>query len=243
MNIALLTAGGSGTRMGQDIPKQFMNIDDCPVIIYTLQVFQNHTEIDAIAVVCLEGWEAVLKAYASQFGITKLKWIFPGGDSNFQSIRNGLLGLKNNGIQDDDIVIIHDGVRPLISNSIISNNIKTCKKYGYAVTGLLCKEVIMEYHADENKLSYIETPRERLCRTQTPHTYLLGVILEAQEIAINKGLGGNKTAAMCQLVGQIGINDQHLVLGSEKNGLKLTNVEDIELFKALRHVSKAYWLK
>ena len=94
MNIALLTAAGSGTRMGQDIPKQFMNIDDCPVIIYTMQAFQNHPQIDAIAVVCLKGWEMVLKAYASQYGITKLKWIFPGGDSGFQSIRNGLLGLK-----------------------------------------------------------------------------------------------------------------------------------------------------
>lgn len=166
MNIALLTAAGSGTRMGQDIPKQFMNIDDCPVIIYTMQAFQNHPQIDAIAVVCLEGWEMVLKAYASQYGITKLKWIFPGGDSGFQSIRNGLLGLREKGVGDDEIVIIHDGVRPLVSEDIISNNIKVCQKYGYAVTGLLCKEVIMEYHADDETLSYIDTPRERLCRTQ-----------------------------------------------------------------------------
>lgn len=242
MNIALLTAAGSGTRMGQDIPKQFMNIDDCPVIIYTLQVFQNHPLIDTIAVVCLKGWEMILKAYANQYGITKLKYIFLGGDSNFQSTRNGLLGLRENGISDSDIVVIHDGVRPMVSEEIISHNIETCQKYGYAVTGLLCKEVIMEYHDDET-LTYIPTPRERLCRTQTPHTYRLGTILDAQEEAIKQGLGGNKTAAMCQLVGQIGIDDQHLVLGSEKNGLKLTNVEDIELFKALLHVSQAPWLK
>lgn len=243
MNIALLTAAGSGTRMGQDIPKQFMNIDDCPVIIYTMKVFQNHPQIDAIAVVCLQGWETVLKAYANQYEITKLKWIFPGGESNFQSIRNGLLGLRENGVKDEDIVVIHDGVRPLVSEDIISNNIKTCVEYGYAVTGLLCKEVIMEYHKDKNNLSYIDIPRERLCRTQTPHTYRLGTILSAQEVAIKEELGGEKTAAMCQLLGQIGIDDQHMVLGSEKNGLKLTNVEDIELFKALRHVSKAPWLK
>lgn len=208
-----------------------------------MQAFQNHPQIDAIAVVCLEGWKMVLKAYASQYGITKLKWIFPGGDSGFQSIRNGLLGLREKGVGDDEIVIIHDGVRPLVSDDIISNNIKVCLKYGYAVTGLLCKEVIMEYHADEETLSYIDTPRERLCRTQTPHTYHLGSILAAQEDALRQGLGGSKTVAMCQMIGQIGINDQHLVLGSEKNGLKLTNVEDIELFKALRHVSKAPWLK
>lgn len=241
MNIALLTAAGSGSRMGQDIPKQFMNIDDCPVIIYTMQAFQHHPEIDAIAVACLKGWEVVLKAYASQYGVTKLKYIFPGGDSNFHSIRNGLLGLRESGVSDNDIVVIQDGVRPLVSEDIISRNIDTCKKYGYAVTGLLCKEVIMEYHSGENKLSYMPIPRERLVRTQTPHTYRLGAILAAQQEAIDRRI--EDTAASCQLVAQIGINDQHLVLGSEKNGLKLTNVEDIELFKALKHVSKAPWLK
>lgn len=241
MNIALLTAAGSGTRMGQDIPKQFMNIDDCPVIIYTMQAFQHHPEVDAIAVVCLEGWEVFLKAYANQYGITKLKYIFPGGDSNFLSIRNGLLGLRQSGVADEDIVIIQDGVRPLVSEDIISRNIATCRKYGYAVTGLLCKEVIMEYHAADNSMSYMPIPRERLVRTQTPHTYRLGTILAAQEEALQRNIGD--TAASCQLVAQIGINDQHLVVGSEKNGLKLTNVEDIELFKALKHVSKAPWLK
>ena len=241
MNIALLTAAGSGTRMGQDIPKQFMNIDDCPVIIYTMKVFQNHPQIDAIAVVCLQGWEMVLKAYANQYGITKLKYIYPGGDSNFHSIRNGLLGLLSDGVKDDDIVVIHDGVRPLVSEDIITRNIETCKKYGYAVTGLLCKEVIMEYHDDDSHLSYMPIPRERLVRTQTPHTYKLGIILKAQQTAIDNHI--EDTAASCQLVAQIGINEQHLVLGSEKNGLKLTNVEDIELFKALKHVSKEPWLK
>ena len=197
MNIALLTAAGSGTRMGQDIPKQFMNIDDCPVIIYTMQAFQNHPQIDAIAVVCLQGWEAVLQAYASQYGITKLKWLFPGGDSNFESTSNGLLGLREKGISDDDIVVIHDGVRPLVSDDIISNNIATCKKFGYAVTGLLCKEVIMEYHKEENTLSYIKTPRERLCRTQTPHTYRLGSILAMRDEALRQGLGGGGKLRPC----------------------------------------------
>ena len=182
-----------------------------------------------------------MKAYASQYGITEVEYIFPGGDSNFHSIRNGLLGLQKCGICDDDIIVIQDGVRPLVSEDIITRNIETCKKYGYAVTGLLCKEVIMEYHADENNLSYLPIPRERLVRTQTPHTYKLGTILKAQQTAIDNKL--EDTAASCQLVAQIGINNQHLVLGSEKNGLKLTNVEDIELFKALKHVSKAPWLK
>ena len=152
-----------------------------------------------------------------------------------------MLGLQIMWYFDDDIIVIQDGIRPLVSEDIISRNIETCKKYGYAVTGLLCEEVIMEYHADENNLSYLPIPRERLVRTQTPHTYKLGTILKAQQTAIDNKL--EDTAASCQLVAQIGINNQHLVLGSEKNGLKLTNVEDIELFKALKHVSKAPWLK
>lgn len=241
MNIALLTAAGSGTRMGQDIPKQFMTIDECPVIIYTMKAFQQCQKIDAIAVICLKGWEVVLKAYANQFGITKLKYIFPGGDSNFHSIRNGLIGLKENGVSMDDIVLIHDGVRPLVSDDIISRNIETCIKFGYAVTGQFCKEVIMEYDDVEKHLKYLSIPREKLVRTQTPHTYKLGIIIAAQDEAIKKGV--LDTAASCQLVAKIGIESQHLVFGTEKNGLKLTNVEDIELFKALKQVSNTDWLK
>ena len=237
---AIFTAGGSGTRMGQDVPKQFMTIDDCPVIIYTMIPFQRNPQIDEIAVVCLAGWEAMLKSYASQYGITKLKHIFPGGKSNQESIHNGLIGLKEAGYTDDDIVMIQDGVRPLISDDIINNNIKKCKEAGYAITGLLCKEVIMEYHEDINTVSYLPIPRERLVRTQTPHTYKLGILLDIHKKAAEQGL---EMAASCELAAKVGIDDQHLVLGNEKNGLKLTNVEDIELFKALKHVSKDAWLK
>lgn len=240
MNIALLTAAGSGTRMGQDIPKQFLTIDDCPVIIYTMLPFQEHPEIDAIAVVCLEGWEKTLIAYANQFGITKLKFVFPGGHSNQDSIHNGLVGLRDAGFSDEDIVLIQDGVRPLVSEDIITNNIKVCKDNGYAITGLKCKEVIMEFKPDSNTLDYLPIPRERLVRTQTPHTYKLGIILNIHKKAHEQKLD---MAASCELAAKIGINDQHFVLGNEKNGLKLTNVEDIELFKALKHVSKYPWLK
>lgn len=240
MNIALLTAGGNGSRMGQDIPKQFMTIDDCPVIVYTMMPFQKHPDIDAIAVVCLNGWEKTLKAYANQFGITKLKYIFPGGESNQRSIHNGIFGLKESGCSDDDIVLIQDGVRPLVSEEIISNNIEIVKRFGYAITGLKCKEVIMEFNPKNDTLGYMAIPRERLIRTQTPHSYKLGILLEIHKRAEEQGLN---MAASCELSAKIGIEDQHLVLGNEKNGLKLTNVEDIELFKALKHVSKYPWLK
>lgn len=239
MNIALLTAGGVGNRMGQDIPKQFMTIDNKPVIIYTMEAFQHHSEIDGIAVVCLKGWEVVLQSYANQYNITKLKWIFEGGNSNQESILNGLTGLKKVGCSDDTIILVQDGVRPLVSKDIISNNIAVCKEYGYAVTGLTCKEAIMKLVDDT--IREIEIPRERLVRTQTPHTYRLGTLLEGHRQAKEKGI--TNTVASCTLFGALGVNYQHLVRGSEQNGLKLTSPEDIELFKALLHSSKETWLK
>ena len=91
MNIALITAGGTGTRMNNNIPKQFLNIEDKPLIIYTLEKFQTHPSIDAICVTCLKGWQEILKAYALQFNITKLKWIVTGGATGQESIHNGLM--------------------------------------------------------------------------------------------------------------------------------------------------------
>lgn len=239
MNIALLTAGGSGNRMGQDIPKQFMCIDNQPIIIYTLQPFQFHPEIDAIAVVCLSGWEVVLQSYANQYNISKLKWIFPGADTNQGSILNGIKGLKANGCLDDDIVLVQDGVRPLVSSEIISNNISVCKEYGFAVTGLICKEAIMELV--DGCVENIDIPRERLIRTQTPHTYKLGNLLMAHEEAEKKGI--TNTVASCTLMSHVGIHSQHLVIGSEKNGLKLTRPQDVELFKAMIHSDPESWMK
>lgn len=239
MNIALLTAGGTGNRMGQDIPKQFMPIENKPVIIYTLESFQVHSEIDAIAVVCLQGWEIVLQSYANQYNITKLRWIFKGGESNQESIYNGLIGLKEMGCLDDDIILVHDGVRPLVSASIISNNIAACRKYDYVVTGLMCKEAIMK--ENNEYVQEINIPREQLIRTQTPHTYKFATLLKGHEEANAKGI--KNTVASCTLFSALGIKTQYLVKGSEQNGLKLTNTEDVELFKALLHTSKEKWLK
>lgn len=238
MNIALLTAGGIGNRMGQDIPKQFMTIDNKPVIIYTMEAFQHSPMIDAIAVVCLKGWEVVLQAYANQYNISKLRWIFEGGETNQESIGNGVRGLKMQGCSSDDIVLVHDGVRPLVSDRIIEENIAVAEKYGCAVTGLQCKEVIMKL---EGKcIEGIELKREHLIRTQTPHTYRLGILLKAHDK--NKVVGISSVAS-CELIATLDLGKQYWVKGSEKNGLKLTNVEDIELFKSLINTPEETWTK
>src|SRR5574344_1899933 len=112
MNIAIILASGSGERMKQDIPKQFINVYDKPVIIYTLETFQKHPDIDAIEVVCLDGWQDILKAYAKQFNIEKLAWITTGGATAQESIRNGIYNLEGQ-CSPGDTIIIHDGIRPM----------------------------------------------------------------------------------------------------------------------------------
>ena len=238
MNIALLIAGGSGNRMGQDIPKQFMHVDGCPIIIHTMNCFQKHPDIDSIAVVCLKGWETVLQAYANQFNINKLKWIFPGGNSGMQSIRNGIYGLKDNGCTAEDLVLIHDSVRPLLGQDIISNNIATCKAYGYAITGIQCREAILESEDGFSAMKSI--PRDKLIRTQTPQTFKLGNILKVHEEAKIKVI--KDSVASCTLIAEVGGREMHIVPGSEKN-IKITTVEDLEILKALIHTTKDEWLK
>ena len=237
-NYALIIAGGSGNRMGQDIPKQFMHVDGCPIIIHTMKAFQDHPGIDGIAVVCLEGWETVLQSYANQFSITKLKWIFPGGKSGMESIHNGVYGLKEAGCEDEDLVLIHDAVRPLLPQDIISSNIAVCKKYGYAITGIKCREAILE--SEDGFSTTTSIPRDRLIRTQTPQTFRLGNIIKAHEEAKVKGI--KDSVASCTLMAELGGRVMHIVPGSEKN-IKVTTVEDLEMIKALMHVQKESWLK
>lgn len=238
MNVALIIAGGSGNRMGQDIPKQFMHVDNCPIIIHTLKAFQIHPDIDAIAVVCLKGWETVLQSYANQFSITKLKYIYPGGDNGQESIYNGISGLKDAGLGEEDLVLIHDAVRPLLSQDIISSNIAICKEYGYAITGIKCREAILE---SEDGFSTTESiPRDKLIRTQTPQTFRLKNILKAHEEA--KAAGITNSVASCTLIAELKMAEMHIVPGSEKN-IKITTTEDLEILKALMHTSKESWLK
>ena len=126
-NIAIIIAGGSGKRMGQDVPKQFLTINDKPIIIYTLENFQRNENIDDIIVVCIAGWQHVLEAYAKQFGITKLKQIVSGGESGQHSILNGVEAIYSK-YPDDTCVVIHDGIRPLVDESVLNDVIDTCEK-------------------------------------------------------------------------------------------------------------------
>ena len=186
MNVAVIIAGGSGSRMGQDIPKQFINVYDKPVLVYTLEDFQKHPQIDAILVVCIDGWHDVVKAYSKQFGIHKLKWVVSGGNSGQESIRNGIYALE--GIcSDDDIVIIHDGIRPLVDETVLTDVIVKCQQYGNAVSSLPYNEQIFVVDDEISTVKYI--PRETLRRVSTPQAYKFGKLLWAYKKAFAEKIG------------------------------------------------------
>lgn len=237
MIVALLTAAGTGTRMGQDIPKQFMHVENKPLIIHTMEAFQNHPNIDAIMVVTLPAWTAVIQAYASQFNITKLKWVVPGGATGQESIHNGLMELSKE-LQSDDIVMIHDGNRCLVSGEIISDSLATFHAHGSAVAAIPCVEAVFRSNND-GESSTVSIPREQLFRTQTPHTYTLEKLLWAHEEAEKQRI--TNTAASCTLMQALG-ETIYFSKGSETN-LKITTVDDMLIFEALLHTKKDSWLK
>lgn len=236
MNIALIIAGGSGARMGQDIPKQFLTVNEKPVIVYTMEAFQKHPEIDEISVVCIEGWEQMLRAYAKQFNIDKFRDIFPGGENGQGSIRNGIMGIAKTH-SDDDIVLIHDAIRPMLSSEIISDCLVKTKQYGNAITVIPCAEAMLETKdAVSSESSY---PRDELKRTQTPQGFRLGDIVSLHKEALEKGI--TNSVASCTLMVEMG-RKVYFSSGSEKN-IKLTTVDDIDIFKALLASERSGWLK
>lgn len=236
MNIALIIAGGSGTRMHQNIPKQFLTVNERPVIVYTLEAFQKHPEIDIIAVVCIKGWEEVLWAYARQFNITKLKYVIPGGENGQASIRNGVFELEKH-CEPDDVVLVHDAIRPMVSFEIISDCIVKTQQYGCAVATVPCAEAMLE--TKDGFSSNGSYPRERLKRTQTPQGFFLGRLCNLHRNALEKGI--TNSVASCTLMIEMG-EQVHFSAGSEKN-IKLTTIDDIDIFRALLALKKSDWLK
>lgn len=238
MNVAIIVAGGKGKRTGQDIPKQFINIYDKPIIIYTLENFQKHPEIDKILVVCIDGWHDILRAYAKQYNIDKLEWVISGGDSVQESIRNGVDFLQET-CDDDDIVIIHDGIRPMIEDSVLSDVIITCQKYGNGVSSLPYNEQIFRKLDEESTVEYI--PRDTLRRVSTPQAYKYGKLYAAYERAFKEEVGIYGSSYTNTMMVDLG-ETLYFAAGSDKN-IKITTADDFELFKALLSTKKDSWLK
>lgn len=240
MNVAIIIAGGSGNRMGQDIPKQFINVYDKPILIYTLEGFQRHPMIDAIEVVCIEGWDHVVWAYARQFGIDKLKWIVNGGNSGQESIRNGVFNLEGK-CKDDDVVVVHDGIRPLIEPEVLADVVSKAQSLGNAVTSMPYNEQIFIVDKDDATTTTQFIPRETLRRVSTPQAYKFGLLDEKYHEAFEKGIGVNGSHYTNTMMVELGVR-LNFAAGSDKN-IKLTTKDDLELFKGYLSKPKDNWLK
>jgi len=227
MNVAIVIAGGVGSRMHMDVPKQFINIGDKPVIIYTLEGFERHPEIDAIEVVCLSGWEDTLRKYAEKCGITKLKWIVEGGTTGQESIRNGVYALEDK-LDKNDTVIIHDGIRPMVDSSVLSDVIRVCALHGNGVTSTPYNEQIFRKLDEESTREYI--PRETLRKVATPQAYKYGILLSAYRRAFAERIGIYGSSYTNTMMVDLG-HTLYFAAGSDKN-IKITSRDDLELFKA-----------
>lgn len=226
MNIALIIAGGRGHRMGQEIPKQFLNVNDKPVIIYTLEAFQSHPDIDKIGVVCLDGWHDILRAYARQYKINKLDWVISGGETGQDSIRGGVFEAERR-YSGDDIILVHDAIRPMVSHDIISDCIVQCRRYGSAIVAIPCNTVVLGRLTDEASNQIV--PRDQLAITQTPQAFPIKRLADAHREALARGI--TNSVASCTLMIELG-ETLHFSIGSETN-IKLTTPDDLKIFKAL----------
>ncbi len=226
MNVAIIIAGGSGKRMNADIPKQFISVEQKPIIIYTLEAFNRHPDIDAMLVVCLPDWIDRLWDYAKQFGITKLKFIVPGGSTGQLSCFNGLQLLRDY-VRDDDFVIIHDAIRPLVPRIIITELIRVAKQSGNACSSLPMHETLIL--TDDQMSGNQSLDRSHVRRVQTPQAYRFIDLYEVHLAALTKGITNSVYANT--LMVDFG-KTIHFSLGFDNN-IKITTSEDLTLFKAL----------
>lgn len=226
MNIAVLLAGGTDPNFKMNIPKQFVNVYNRPIIVYTMEAFQRHSEIDAIMVACLSGWEKMVEAYAKQFNIDKLRWIITGG-SNGQETSRLAVNELDKCCNDDDIVVIHDAIRPLVTNEVISDSIHICRKKGMGIAAVTSMENVML--TDDGVTGLRSISRYAFKRIQTPQTYLLGKLRRYHEEALEQAVFGEVDTN--NMVSKLG-KPISLSKGSDLN-IKINTVEDVEMFKAL----------
>ncbi|WP_333813446.1 IspD/TarI family cytidylyltransferase [Muricomes intestini] len=227
MNYAVIFAGGTGTRMNTKTrPKQFLTLHGKEIIIYTLEHFENHPDIDGISVVCIAEWIDYLKTLLDRYRIKKVKWISPGGITGQKSIYNGLNAMRGD-IADDSIVLIHDGVRPLIDEELISDNIRTAREKGCAVTVVPAVETVML--VDENE-QIVESVDRNKCRVvRAPQSFIYQNLMDAHDKARAAGIDNMIDSAT--MMSEAGYT-LYPVVGKPDN-IKITTPSDFYTFRAI----------
>ena len=226
MNIALIVAAGSGTRMGIDTPKQFVLIKDKPLLYYSVKMFETYPELDAIVIVTNKENVGLVGEIVEEYSFSKVKAIVVGGDTRQDSVYNGLTKIKEFA-NDDDVVLIHDAARPLVNHRIIYDNIKACLEYGAVDTVIQASDTIVK-SSDGSGVDELPL-RKELYQAQTPQTFKLGLILNAHEYARTHQIPD--VTDDVKLVISLG-KEVHIVEGSKLN-FKITTPEDLDLLEAL----------
>ena len=228
MNIGVIFAGGVGKRMhSKDRPKQFLEVYGKPIIIHTLEVFQNCDEIDAIVIACVEQWIDYLNKLVEKYRITKVQKIVKGGETGQLSIYNGLLAAKEVAKDNEAVVLIHDGVRPLITTDLLEANIESVKEYGSAITTSKVTETIIVID-DANRITTVPD-RKQSRIAKAPQSFRLNDVLNAHNQAMKEG----RTSFIdsCTMMKHYGYN-LYLVDGPSQN-IKITTPEDFYLMRAM----------
>lgn len=228
MNIGVIFAGGVGERMHSRVkPKQFLEIYHKPIIIHTLEVFEKNDEIDAVVIACIKEWIPYLEQLLYKFRMEKVKKIVEGGSSGQLSIYNGLCAAEELACGEKSIVLIHDGVRPLINEELLSKNIACVKKYGTAITGAIVKETIVVVN-DEKCIEYVPS-REHSRVAKAPQCFWLEDILAVQRKAVKEGI--TDCIDSCTLMQRYGYQ-LYMIDGPYEN-IKITTPDDFYTMRAI----------
>ena len=241
MNIAIIFAGGMGLRLNnskESIPKQFLKINEKPILVHTLEKFQNHPEIDKIYIAILKEYKDYTKMLVDKFRLSKVKGIVEGGATAMESIYKGLLAAQKEN-PSNSIVLIHDGVRPIITDKVISDNIISVRKFGTGITSTPCYETILV--SKDGKTPEHVPLRKETFAAQAPQSFILEEIIEA-----NKQIGNyDGIVDSCTLFHVLG-KETHLVDGNFGN-IKVTTPQDVYILKGileyLKEVEKEKCLK
>lgn len=226
MITAIILAGGVGSRLGAGRPKQFVEILDKPILAYTIEIFQNHSEVDAVEIVCHKSWKDYLNKMIQKYDLTKVKWVADGGDSFQDSVMNGVNNLKDK-ISGDDYVLIQYGAAPFTSEKIVTDVIRVMKEKGSSITATPCYQLMGSNDEANTSKSWID--RDKYIQIACPYgfkfSYLLDVYKRAEEQGLIDIIEPHTTSLMYALGETL-----YQAYGDQTN-IKITTKEDLDLFE------------
>lgn len=230
-NIALILAGGRGTRFNSMRPKQYIEVDGKPIIAYTMQVFESHAQVTDIYIVCSPEWNTYVEAQAAHNSISKFRACIASGETSYRSMCNGIKALAMMKVDDDSIIMVHDAVRPLVSHDTITNNITVCREYGNAISVIYSNEAYMRVSGSIEAAGF--ATREEYMRAQTPHTFPLATLVSLISKAEEQGIACSQS--LFTLANELGHTPLYIAQGNMLN-FKITQPQDLKFFRALKNI-------